>query len=94
MFRRLDPKPAGAVTLTIDGRVVAAAPGDSVMGAMLLADMPAARRSPADGSPRAPYCGMGICFECLVTIDGGPRRQACLTPVRDGMVVTTGIADD
>ena len=38
-------------------------------------------------APRAPYCMMGVCFECLVEIDGKPSRQACLTPVRDGMVI-------
>lgn len=41
----------------------------------------------ADGSPRAPYCLMGVCFECLVEIDGIPNRQACLTQVAEGMVI-------
>jgi aerobic-type carbon monoxide dehydrogenase small subunit (CoxS/CutS family) len=37
------------------------------------------------GSPRAPYCMMGACFECLVEIDGVPSRQSCLVTVQDGM---------
>ena len=41
----------------------------------------------ADGSERAPHCLMGVCFECLVEIDGIPNRQACLTPVAEGMVI-------
>jgi len=89
MFKRLDPQPAGSVSLTIDGRSITAAPDDSVMAAMLMAGLLVTGRSPVDGRRRAPYCGMGVCFECLVTVDGGARRQACLTPVRDGMVVTT-----
>lgn len=41
----------------------------------------------ADGSERAPHCLMGVCFECLVEIDGIPNRQACLTQVTEGMVI-------
>jgi D-hydroxyproline dehydrogenase subunit gamma len=41
------------------------------------------------GARRAPYCMMGVCFECLVTIDGVGNRQACLIPARAGMRVET-----
>lgn len=40
-----------------------------------------------DGSPRAPYCLMGVCFECMMEIDGVENVQSCLVPVREGMVV-------
>jgi sarcosine oxidase subunit alpha len=40
------------------------------------------------GAPRAAFCMMGACFDCLVTIDGVGSRQACMVPVRDGMAVT------
>jgi hypothetical protein len=43
------------------------------------------RTTPVSGSPRAPYCMMGVCFDCLMEIDGAPNRQACLVPVADGM---------
>jgi predicted molibdopterin-dependent oxidoreductase YjgC len=39
------------------------------------------------GEPRAPYCMMGVCFECLVEVDGVPNVQACMTSVREGMTV-------
>ena len=39
----------------------------------------------ASGVPRAPWCMMGVCFECLVEIDGAAGRQACMIEVRDGM---------
>lgn len=42
---------------------------------------------PVDGSPRAPHCLMGVCFECMMEIDGVPGVQSCLVPVRHGMVV-------
>lgn len=40
-----------------------------------------------DGSPRAPYCLMGVCYECMMEIDGVENVQSCLVPVREGMVI-------
>ncbi len=89
MFRRLRES-AETVLLCVDGRAVAAAAGDTVAAALLAAGIGDFRRSPVSGAPRGPYCGMGACFECLVSIDGEGAVQACLTPVRDGMIVETG----
>lgn len=77
---------SGPVTVLIDGEPVAATAGVS-LGSVLHARHLALRTSPS-GSPRGLYCGMGVCFECVVTIDGRPER-ACLTPVREGMAVET-----
>ena len=41
------------------------------------------------GAPRAPYCMMGVCFDCLVVVDGVGNRQGCLVPLREGMAVET-----
>lgn len=46
-------------------------------------------RTSARGEPRAPLCGMGICYECRVDIDGVADRRACLVPVADGLLVRT-----
>ena len=90
MFRRLPDLVAGeAATITVDGRTVTARAGDSVAAALLAAGIDACRTTPVSGAARAPYCMMGVCFDCLVTIDGQGSRQACLTPVRDGMAVET-----
>lgn len=80
--------PAGAtVTLQFEGRSLTVAAGLSVAAALLLEGAGPFRTTPVSGAPRAPYCMMGVCFECLVEVDGKPGRQACLTTVRDGMVV-------
>ena len=91
MFKRLANASAAdaPVTLTVDGKPVSAREGDTVAAALLAAGIDHCRTSPVSGAPRAPYCLMGVCFECLVTIDGVGSRQGCLIPVRAGMKVET-----
>lgn len=89
MFRRLH-EPARTLRIRVNGRVVEAGEGESVAAALLAAGIAVFRRSALSGDARGAYCGMGVCFECLVTIDGAANRQACLTPVREGMAVETG----
>lgn len=86
MFRSLE-SPKNRVRITVDGRHIEVDAAASVATALLGAGMTAVRRSVVGGEPRAPYCLMGICFECLVTIDGVQNRQACMVPVRDGMTI-------
>jgi aerobic-type carbon monoxide dehydrogenase small subunit (CoxS/CutS family) len=59
-----------------------------VAAAVALAGVDAYRHS-VRGEARAPLCGMGICFECRVTIDGQAHRLSCQTPAEDGMTVVT-----
>ena len=87
LVRRKPQRPGRTVQISIDGRTVEACASDSVAAAVLAATDGATRNNPVDASPRAPYCMMGVCFECLMTIDGKPNRQACMTPVREGMDV-------
>lgn len=85
MFRKLhDPGPQ-AVTIFIDGRPVRAEIGESVAAVLLRQQEGWSRTTPVSGTPRAPYCMMGVCFECLVEIDGQGSVQSCLTPVAAGM---------
>jgi len=74
------------VGVTVDGRPVRAFEGESV-AAMLLAEGVAATRRTRGGMPRGIFCGMGVCFECLITVDGIPNTRACMTWVRDGMAI-------
>ena len=75
------------VTLHFDGRPIAALEGETVAAALSAAGIVAFRRT-ASGAPRGLYCGMGACFDCVVTVDGRIGQRACLTKVADGMVVT------
>jgi sarcosine oxidase subunit alpha len=88
MFKRLG-ETGTAVTLKVDGKPIDARAGDTVAAAMLAAGLDHCRTTPVTGAPRAPYCLMGVCFDCLVTIDGVGSRQGCLVPVREGMAVET-----
>ncbi len=88
MFARLPEAEAEtSVALTVDGASVRARAGDSVAAALLAAGYHHCRSAPVSGAKRGPYCMMGVCFECLVTIDGVGNRQGCLTLVREGMRV-------
>ena len=88
MFKRL-AEAGTPVAITVDGRPIAARAGDTVAAALIAAGIDHCRTTPVSGAPRAPYCLMGVCFECLVTVDGVGSRQGCLVPVRDGMAVET-----
>ncbi|MGI8398269.1 (2Fe-2S)-binding protein (plasmid) [Agrobacterium deltaense] len=75
------------VQFSFDDVVIEAERGDMLATALLAAGVDRVRRSVVSGSPRAPYCLMGVCFECLVTVDGVQNRQACLVEVENGMTV-------
>ena len=77
------------VTIAFDAAPIRVPAGTSVAAALLAGGVRTFRTTPTSGSPRAPYCMMGACFECLVTIDGMPNRQSCLVEVREGMQVRT-----
>jgi D-hydroxyproline dehydrogenase subunit gamma len=88
MFIRLpEAEVAASIFLTIDGRSVRARPGDSVAAALFAAGFTHCRSTPVGGAKRAPYCMIGVCFECLLTIDGVGNCQGCLVAVREGMRV-------
>jgi len=87
MYRSL-PDPSGpTITLTIEGTAVTVVAGVSVAAALLQTGTLQTRTSAVKQTPRAPYCMMGVCFECLVEIDGVANRQACMETVAEGMQV-------
>jgi predicted molibdopterin-dependent oxidoreductase YjgC len=77
------------VSLTVDGRIVLAFEGETVAGLLLAIGHVGSRTSPVRGEPRGYYCGMGVCWDCALVIDGRPNQRACMTPVADGMRVET-----
>ncbi|MCA2003049.1 MAG: (2Fe-2S)-binding protein [Chloroflexi bacterium] len=84
------PAARGAkISLTVDGRQIGAYQGETVASALLAAGITTLRLSAKNAEPRGVYCGMGVCYECLVTINGVHAQRACVTPAEDGMVIET-----
>ena len=74
----------------VDGQSVVAYEGETIATALVAAGVRAFRRT-AEGKPRGLFCGIGMCFDCVINLDGRNVR-ACLTPAREGMIVITGAA--
>lgn len=74
--------------VTVNGSRITVAAGTTVAAAVALAGVDTFRRS-ATGAPRGPLCGMGICFECRVELDGRSGVRSCMTTCHDGMNVRT-----
>lgn len=89
MLIRVNDRPLRPIMITIDGAPFEAKSGDSVAAALLTAGHLATRVSTVSAAPRGAYCFMGVCFECLVRIDGVDNRQGCLVEVHEGMAVET-----
>jgi predicted molibdopterin-dependent oxidoreductase YjgC len=89
--RRLGPlETRQPLTVQVDGEPVTAFAGESVATVLLALGRQVFRHTARKGAPRGLFCGMGICYDCLVTIDGLEQVRACMTPVAEGMVIETG----
>ena len=89
MFQKVHQQSGKRLTVYIDGAPVEAEANEYVAAVILRQAQVWSRTTPVSGAKRAPYCMMGVCFECLVEIDGEPNQQSCLVTVRDGMRVAT-----
>lgn len=76
------------LTIIVDGVPLTAFAGETVAGALLASGRRAWRRT-QHGHSRGIFCGIGVCFDCLVTVNGVPNVRACLTPVEKGMIIQT-----
>ena len=85
MFKRSEQDTRRSVQIFVEGTAVEAREGDTVSAALIASGLDVRRSTAVSGAPRLPYCMMGVCFDCLVTIDGVGNRQGCLVPVADGM---------
>jgi predicted molibdopterin-dependent oxidoreductase YjgC len=74
-----------AISARFNGQPLTAYEGESVAAALMASGQIVFRRTQQGHSPRGLFCGMGICYDCLVVIDGQPGRRACMTEVSDGM---------
>ena len=75
------------IEIVVDGRSVRAYEGETVAAALMAAGQQSLRTTWRRREPRGLYCGIGLCFDCVVAIDGQPNVRACQTPVRSGMRV-------
>jgi predicted molibdopterin-dependent oxidoreductase YjgC len=84
-FRELQSSPE-RVAVTFDGTELMLPEGANLAAALLLAGVDVFRATPVSGAPRAPYCMMGACFDCLIEVSG-VTRQACMMQVHAGLVI-------
>ncbi|MEM9904027.1 MAG: (2Fe-2S)-binding protein [Cyanobacteria bacterium P01_D01_bin.44] len=87
MFKRLSDLSDPTVTVNIESEEVQVPADETVAAAVLVHGLGYTRTTPLSGAPRAPLCMMGVCFECLMEIDGVPNRQACQVQVAEGMKI-------
>jgi len=87
LFSFIDGEQTKQVTICFEGKMMQAPEGVSVAAALLANGVRHFKSSIVGQMPRAPYCMMGVCFECLVEIDDMPARQSCLITVREGMQI-------
>ena len=87
MFKRAEDDGRRALTIHVEGQAISAREGDTVSAALFASGLDVRRDTAVSGAKRLPYCMMGVCFDCLVTIDGVGNRQGCLVPVAEGMQI-------
>ena len=79
------PEPtASAIGFTLDGVEMTAVEGQSIAGALIAGGVMSWRRTRVDDRPRGVFCGIGACFDCLITVNDEPNVRACLAQLREG----------
>lgn len=73
------------IAIWVNGKKVDAYQGETVFSALIAGGFKRLRKSPVKKEPRGGFCGMGVCFECLVTIDGIPNLRSCMHEVKENM---------
>ena len=82
------------IEFTFDGEKIEAITGQSVAAALLAANQRALRKTRFNNNDRGVFCGIGVCFDCLVVIDGLANQRACLIEAKPGMRVQTQVGSD
>ena len=81
------------LSLTFDGAPLEVRPGQSGAAALTDAGIRSWRTTRHGQRPRGLFCGIGVCFDCLLVVDGLPNQRACLVPAREGMTLETGTGE-
>ncbi|WP_041373525.1 (2Fe-2S)-binding protein [Phenylobacterium zucineum] len=88
MFRKLQSKrSARSVTIMVDGQALLVEEGEPLSAILLRTPPHISRTTPIGGAARAPFCMMGVCFDCLAEVDGEVSSRTCMIRARHGMVV-------
>ena len=85
----IQPAEPSPVTITFDGEELSGVAGQSIAGVILASGRMGFRRTSGQDKPRGVFCGIGVCFDCLVVVDGVEDVRSCQRRARDGNVVTT-----
>lgn len=75
------------IKIFINGTEIIAYEGETVLAALVASGYKALRKSRQMAEPRGPLCGMGVCYECQVSVNGAPNQRACMTEVQDRMEI-------
>ena len=75
------------ITIKINGKETTACQGDTVLASLVASGHKILKKSRKLNENRGPLCGMGVCYECQVTINGVPNQRACMTEVEDQMMI-------
>ena len=81
------PDPRRTGELTFDGRPIPFREGQTIGAALTAAGVTSWRTTRGAGEPRGLFCGIGVCYDCILTVDERRARRACVTPARDGQIV-------
>ena len=87
MFKQLSGDQTETVNIILNGQSLQVLKGITVAAVALSQNQKFTRTTPISGSKRAPFCMMGVCYECLMVIDGKANQRACVTHVQDGMTI-------
>jgi predicted molibdopterin-dependent oxidoreductase YjgC len=85
----VEAAPEPSFQVTFDGKLLDALPGQTIAAVFWAAGITAWRTTRVAERPRGVFCGIGVCFDCLVTVNGVPNQRACLVPARPDDVITT-----
>lgn len=75
--------------IEVDGQPLEAFDGETIASALLASGRRILRYTPKSREPRSLFCGIGVCFECVMTVDGVPNVRTCTTPAKPGMKIKT-----
>lgn len=87
MFKQLPNDDVEEVEVTLNQQKVLVPQGTTVAAMVLTQGLRATRTTPVSGAKRAPFCMMGVCYDCLMLIDGKANQRACVIYVKNGMQV-------